>query len=471
MKPSPGRRLSMRRGGAWRLPLLFLVLGLTVALSPGRANADTIDVTNLAERAPDPGSVTFTARVRAPAGVMSARLVYRVRNPDGDIGGEGESTVAPGPESDVTFTLTTNGSERYIPVGSTFAYHWDIEDNSGSKVASEEKEFVFLDGRYQWRTRTEGTDPPITVYWYGNNETRANTALEATRVSLRVTGQLLETTVPYPIKVVVWASEPDGEAAQRSRGRSFDESVLTGGSRVAPDLILVFVPDTDIVRHEVGHIVTHVAGDGPFGGLPSWIDEGTAVWAQSSPGGGYTSAVDLAVRSNQTLNLRSLQSNTNRAEEVNLFYGQSWSTVDFLIKTYGQAKYAELFRVFSAGTTLDGALQQVYGFDQNGLYNLWRASKGLPPATFATAVAGGVPAIEATRPPLGFPTSVGGSASEPSTGGGASTPQAGGSEPQASGGGVPATGIAVLGGTIVLVLLLGGGAVLLLRRRPASTTP
>src|SRR5687767_2887033 len=223
MTPASALRLALRRQrtGTLALVLLFVVVvGSGVARSPGRAYADTIEVTSLTERAPDPGSVTFTARVRAPAGVKSARLVYKVRNPDGDIGGEGESPVAPGAESDVTFTLTTNGSERYIPVGSTFAYHWDIEDNSGSRASSAEKEFVFLDGRYQWRTRTEGTDPPITVYWYGNNESRANTALEATRVSLRVTGALLETAVPYPIKVVVWASEPDGEAAQRSRGRS-----------------------------------------------------------------------------------------------------------------------------------------------------------------------------------------------------------------------------------------------------------
>jgi hypothetical protein len=149
--------------------------------------------------------------------------------------------------------------------------------------------------------------------------------MDATRVALREAGDLLETTVKYPIKVIVYASEQDGEAAQRSRGRAFDATVQTGGTRVAPDLILVFVPDVDIVRHEVGHIVTHVAGDGPFSPLPSWIDEGTAVWTQSSAGGGYLGALALAILSNETLNLRSLQSPTNRPDQVNLFYGQSFS--------------------------------------------------------------------------------------------------------------------------------------------------
>jgi hypothetical protein len=300
---------------AWRLAalgvtMLLVLTGVAIATPPREARADGIQVTNQAERAPDPRQVTFTARVVAPAGIKSARLVFKVRNPDGDVGGEGEATVAPGTESDVSFTLTTNGgdNQRYIPVGSTFAYHWLVEDNTGSKATSAEKEFTFLDGRYQWRNRTEGTNPPVTVYWYGNNEDRATNTLAATRASLRKVGDLLETTVPYPVKVVVWASERDGELAQRSRGGTFDASVQTGGTRVAPDLVLVFVPDMDFVQHEVGHIVTHVAGDGAFGSLPSWTDEGTAVWAQSSPGGGYTQAVELAVRSNQPLNLRSMPS-------------------------------------------------------------------------------------------------------------------------------------------------------------------
>jgi Peptidase MA superfamily len=459
-------------GTALTLVLAVVLVGLA-AVAPRSAHADSIDVTNLAERAPDPTQVTFTARVRAPAGVKSARLIYKVRNPDGDVGGEGEATVSPGAETDVTFTLTTNGgdNQRYIPVGSTFRYHWDIEDSTGSKVSSAEKDFVFLDGRYQWRTFTEGADPPVTVYWYGNNQDRATNTLAATRASLKKVGELLQTTVPYPVKVVVWASEPDGELAQRSRGGSFDQTVLTGGTRVAPDLILVFVPDVDIVQHEVGHIVTHVAGDGPFGSLPSWIDEGTAVWAQSGPGGGYSQAVELAVRSNQPLNLRSMQANTNRPDEVNLFYGQSFSTVDYLVKTHGAAKYAELFKVFNAGASMDTALQQVYGFDQNGLYNAWRASKGLPAIAFATPVAGNFAVPEATRAPLGFPTSVAGtsgSAPQPSTGGAASTPSAADPVPTASSAGLPAAGLAVLGGTVALALVLAGGAIVILRKRPST---
>lgn len=448
---------------ACAMAFAFFVAGASTA------HADTIDVLSQAERADNPAAITFTIRVRAAAGLKSARVVYKVSNPRADIGGTGEVTVAPGTESDLSFALTTNGNERYIPVGSNFTYHWEFEDTTGAKASSPEKAFVFLDGRYQWRSLTEGTSPPVTVYWYGSNDGRAKLALDATRASLRDTGDLLQAEVRYPIKVIVYGSEREGEAAQRSRGRSFDASVQTGGTRVAPDLILVFEPQVDIVRHEVGHIVTTVAGDGPFGSLPSWIDEGTAVWAQGdgATGSGYLLALGLAIQSNQTLNLRSMQGATNKPEEVNLFYGQAFSTVDYLIKTHGREKYAQLFRDFSKGGNMDEALKGVYGFDQNGLYNEWRKAKSLPAIAFTTPVAGGIPNVEATRPPLGIPTASSGGAQAPA--GQAPLVEPDGADPAASGGGVPAAGLAVLGGTVVVALLLGGGALMLLRKRPQAS--
>ena len=64
---------------------------------------------------------------------------------------------------------------------------------------------------------------------------------------------------------------------------------------------------------------------------------------------------------------------------VSLFYGQSWSLVQYLIDTYGETQFAQLFRAFREGDTTAGALEATYGFDQDGLENEWRASVGLPP--------------------------------------------------------------------------------------------
>ena len=387
---------------------MSLALALGVALvAPAPARADSIEAGDFVEETADPTSLTFRTRVTAPAGLAGARFSYKVLNPDGNVGGSGEVEVSPGSEVDLAFTLETITFERYIPVGSTFVYQWELEDTTGSVLVTLEREYIFMDGRYEWQSKTAGEAPLVTVFWYGNNEGRADQALEATTASLAKVGGLLETAVPYPIKVVVWGAESEGSLARRPRGRTFDATITTGGQRVAPDLIFVFVPVPDIVLHEVGHIVTHVAGDGPFTSLPSWIDEGTAVWAQGSAGGGYLGAVGIAVQGDRTLNLRSMQAPSNRPEEVNLFYGQSYSTVDYLIEEFGHAAFAELFRVHRAGARIDDALMQVYGLDQNGVYNAWREANGLALLDLSgPAVGAPTPVAEATRAPLAIPTSV-----------------------------------------------------------------
>ncbi|MQC28025.1 MAG: hypothetical protein DWG74_02955 [Chloroflexi bacterium] len=441
--------------------LAALVLGATPA-TPARAG--TIEVGSAQVTSSDPTAVTFTARVTSSSGLRSAKLEYKVLNPDGNIGGSGDAAFSTGRESDISFTLETKTPTRYIPVGSDLVYRWVLTDNDGVTAGSEEQTYRFLDARYQWQSRTEG---PVTVYWYGNDDRNATVALTATRTALEQIGALLRTAVPYPTKVIVWRSEAEGELAMQSRGAVFDSQVLTGGQRVAPDLLFVFEPDADVIRHETAHIVTHVAGDGPFSSIPAWLDEGTAVYAQSSPGGGYTTGVQFAIQSDQTIRLRSLQSPANDPSLVNVFYGQSWSTVAFMIDRYGEEKFAEIFRLVREGSRVDDALMAAIGLDQDGLYNAWREANGLAvkdfgPIASGTTVAGAV----ATRAPLGIPTGSGSS-----SGGGransAPTPAAssGDGSAAAAGGGSSGAALAVGGITVLLAVLLGGAGVYLLRRR------
>jgi hypothetical protein len=441
--------------------LAFVVTGV---FRPGAAHAQAAIQAGLPGIiSKDPTGITFTLRVTATGGLKSARFEYSVFNADGgNVGGAGDATVAPIADNDLSFTLSTRDNQRYIPVGSIFKYHWRLTANDGTVLDTPEQEYVFLDGRYQWVSRQDG---PVTVYFYGGNEASALAALRAAHESLDSTGKLLEATVPYPIRLVVYKSEDEGKLAMRQQSASFDAQVLTGGQRVSPDLILVFQNSPDVVRHETGHIVTHVAGDGPFTRLPSWLDEGVAVYEQPDPGPGYSSGLQLAIRSDHTVPLRSMQSAPTKPELVDIFYGQSWSTVKYLIDTYGQPKFAELFRVINRGSRTDDALKQVYGFDQDGLYNEWRAKNGLKPVAVSAAASGGsLPAAEATRAPLGIPS--GGSVVAAA----APTAEASGSGADTSGGGSRA-GVMVLVGAVVVAGALGGGGVMLLRKPKSSAAP
>jgi hypothetical protein len=405
-------------------------------------------------------------------GLAAATVNYRVLNPDGNIGGSVRVEAPPGTEVDLRAELATNDAERYIPVGSEFIYSWEFEEADGTVTSTEEESFVFLDGRYEWQ---DANEEDVTVYWYGDNEVNALVALEATHDSIRANEELLQVEMPYPVRVVVWRNSDEGRAAQRPRGGSFEQNVITGGSRVSPDVLHIYDAlgaFVDVARHEAAHLVTKVAGDGPFTRIPSWLDEGTAVYAQNSPGN-YEVAVRFAITSDQTLSLRSMVSPTNRPDLVNLFYGQSWSVVRYMIEEWGEEDFAELYRQVKAGSPTDEALETVYGLNQDGLYNQWRESEGLEPLEFAERpTSTSVAAAEGTRAPLGIPS---GGLTSGGSGGGSSeaTPGSGAGEgtsvTASDDGGAPVTAIIVLGVTVGVAGLLGGLGFMLLRSKSRPT--
>jgi hypothetical protein len=459
--PKTARTVTARSARIGAPALLIATLALVLTLSS--VTAGTIEADEPREQIADPLSITFSVRVRAAAGLESAELIYKVLNPDGDVGGSGQGTFTTGVETDVTFTLPTQSFDRFIPVGSTFVYHWEFVDSEGTAFSTPDREFTFLDGRYNWETITQDG---LIAFWYGDNEAKVMAVLDAARESLQNISELLETTVPYPVKLVVYGSEAEGALAKRPRG-ALDEQINTRGQRVAPDLLIIYEPVADVVRHEAAHIVTHVAGDGPFTSLPSWIDEGVAVFAQAVLINGYGEAIAFGIATDTTLSLREMGAPSNRADQINLFYGQSHSVVQFLIEQFGAEQLAEAFRVHYAGSRIDDALLAVYGFDQNGLYNLWRQANGLRPITLvAPPTATTSPAAQATRAPITLPGTSGGATTsagatatvtaEPTTEAAAVTGDDGGSGSSA--------GMMIAVGTLVVVLALGGGAFALLRR-------
>jgi peptidase MA superfamily protein len=453
--------------------LAALLLATLVALFPATSvHAGTFEVGETRIESDDPTSVGFRLSLVSSAGLESARLNYKVLNPDGNVGGSGDAEFAPTSTTDVTFELETITAERYIPVGSEFVIEWELTDKDGATFITEEERFTFLDARYDWQTRTEGN---VTVYWYSGNESAADTAFVAASSAIADAEALLQVQVPYQVKVIVWRSEAEGNLAMRPRGGTFDQQILTGGQRVAPDLLFVFEPNVDVVRHEAAHIVTKVAGDGPFTRIPSWLDEGTAVYMQTSVGRGYSNAVSLAVQTNTPLNLRSLGGQPNDPGQINLFYGQSGSTVSFLIDEFGEQAFADLYATARAGSTTDDALLTVYGFDTNGLYNLWREDNGLPTLDFAPTVEGtAAPVAEGTRAPLAIPTSIGtappsgtDATSNATAGSGGISDQPTATSDESDGGGSSA-GLIVAAVTALIVLPLLGAAVALFRKRPSD---
>jgi hypothetical protein len=162
-----------------------------------------------------------------------------------------------------------------------------------------------------------------------------------------------------------------------------------------------------------------------------------------------------------------MQTSPSRPEDVNIFYGQSWSTVKFLVDQFGQPKFAQLFKTIHDGSRIDDALNTVYGFNQDGLYNAWRQKNGLQPVATSGPTTGQAPAAQGTRAPLGVPTSSGGSsANQPAATATTSGDTTSSSKPaEDSGGSNTTAALIILGVAVLLAAGLGGGGVYLMRQQ------
>jgi hypothetical protein len=68
------------------------------------------------------------------------------------------------------------------------------------------------------------------------------------------------------------------------------------------------------------------------------------------------------------------------ADQTNISYAQSGEVVRFLIHEYGPEQMSALLSAIQSGLRINPALQEVYGFDTDGLDNTWRASLGFASA-------------------------------------------------------------------------------------------
>jgi len=127
------------------------------------------------------------------------------------------------------------------------------------------------------------------------------------------------------------------------------------------------------VVHELTHLVIHQMTLNPYNDLPTWLDEGLAMHTEGTLLPEFAACLNRAIAEDSLISVRSLSSPFSAyAEESYLSYAQSYSLVDFLISNHGQTKMLELLLTFRQGSSYDGALEKVYGFDMDGLDALWQ---------------------------------------------------------------------------------------------------
>ena len=262
-----------------------------------------------------------------------------------------------------------------IPPGTVVWWRWRVVDDMGQEFRTPRQEVVFNDDRFKWQTFTENN---VTFYWYAGGPDFGSRIADGVRDSLD-TLQLGRELVE-PIKVFAYESAADVQGAVL-----FAQAWTGGLAFGSHNIVLItvnpdeFERDLPGVAHELAHLLVGEVTFNCFGGLPTWLNEGLAVYVEGELPDFQLRALNEAIANDDLISLRSLNSSFPAADSgATLSYALSQSLVEYLITAHGWLKMQELLSVFAQGATHEGAIKQVYGVDLDGLEAAWHQSLGLP---------------------------------------------------------------------------------------------
>jgi len=356
-----------------KVSILALVICLFLSiLSPVLVQAQSgLTILDSSAQAEFPSGLSFNLSAQSDVDITDIRLCYTVdRASFAQVTSEVYIEFIPATTVDVEWTWDMRKTGG-LPPGSSVDYWWVVKDASGDRIETTPSRVQFDDNRYSWRSLNEGG---VTIYWYEGNDSFAREIMLSAQQALARLTEDTGAELEKPVKLYIYAK------AQDLRGAMIYPQEWTGGVAFTRyGIIAIGIASDNIqwgkraVAHELTHLVIHQMTLNPYNDLPTWLDEGLAMHTEGVLGLEYTAYLNKAIAEGSLISVRSLSSPFSAyAGQSYLSYAQSYSLVDFLISKYGQAQMLELLLTFRQGSSYDGALEKVYGFDMDGLDTLWQ---------------------------------------------------------------------------------------------------
>lgn len=362
------------------LTLLTLILTLSLAAPQVAHASPPADVTDDRASIDFPNMVTFSAKLASTANITSVVLEYGTDQLTcGEVIAKAFPQFDPAKSVNVEWTWDMRQSGS-LPPGATIWWQWRYTDETGKETVSDQQTVTWLDSDHKWKTITKDR---INLHWYSGNRTFAQDLLNSAQIGLDRNKKDAGLTLDRPMDIFIYSDIND------LRDAVLYEPSWTGGLTY-PDhnIILIGIIESDpvwnqnVIIHEVTHVLVGSLTFSCLGGVPTWLNEGLAVYSEGKLDPESQSQLDDAIQNNTLLTVRSLSTGFSEVpSKALLSYSQSYSIVKFLVETYGQDKMTALLTSLRDGAAVDDALLDTYGFDIEGLEDAWRTGIGAAPRT------------------------------------------------------------------------------------------
>ena len=323
-----------------------------------------------------PNKLLFNLEAESYADIVEARLYYQGDKMNyAQVTSEGWADFIPAAKIRTSWVWDMRRAS--LPPGTAITYWWTIEDAEGRKDKTPPSVVYFDDLRYHWQSLTSDD---LTLSWYEGDDSFAQELMDACEEGLARLTSDIGTYPKRPIKIYIYASARD------LQGAMIFPMEWTGGVAFTEfGIIAIGVSPSGLdwgkraLVHELTHLVVHQATFSPYGELPTWLDEGLAMYNEGELGPSFRFRLDKAISEDKLISVRSLCSPFSaEPEKAYISYAESYSLVEYLLDNYGQDRMLNLLTLLKQGTTYDEALTKVYGFDIDGLDARWRGTLTIP---------------------------------------------------------------------------------------------
>ena len=360
------------------LLLLVSIIFLPCARNDTPTEKETIELdgfslTMSAPKVDFPNSIEFNIEAESDAEITDITLQYRMDK----VGllpvtsvvfpafEAGEKTSA-----EWKWDMTQTGG---LPPGADLTYWWSLEDAFGQKTDTPVKTVSFDDGRHEWK---DAPGSGFNLYWYKGDSNFAQQLIEAGEDALTRLEDDIGAMPERTIEVYVYGS------TAALQGSLIFPQEWTGGLAYTEYGIVALGVSTDqlgwgkgAMAHEMAHLVVHQVTMNGYGiVLPSWLDEGLAMYAEGDLTSEFASALSSAVKRGQLDSVQSLSSSfPAQTAAATLAYAESYSIVDYLLDHKGgKENMLDLLGAIRDGSGYEEALQAVYGLSIDQLDSQWR---------------------------------------------------------------------------------------------------
>lgn len=352
--------------------LLLVLSALTVTLSPVASAPSSLEAVDTGVIAQFPSSLRFTVSAESPQPVTDVRLLYQIDKMNyAPVTSESWATFES--STSVSTSCTWDMRRASLPPGASITYWWRVRDASGATVETVPNTVRFDDDRYEWQ-QVESED--VTLYWYYGDTEFANELLGVCDQAIEALAVDIGARVDRRIIVYLYQS-----AADLRQAMVYPQEWTGGVAFTDYGIVAIGLGPGDMewgiraLRHELAHLVVHTLTFGPYGGLPTWLDEGLAMHSEGEPASSFVAVLRQAVLDDSLISLRTLNGPfSSDTQKAYLSYAESLSVVRYLLDAYGPEPMSELLALLTNGETVDSALRQSYGLGLGDIESAWKVA-------------------------------------------------------------------------------------------------